>query len=286
MDAREIEVRGDLGECDRAHATRRVATDLGGRQLRVPQRHDAERQEPAAALAAPLLHHPVVVRVDAQLGELSVFAPEKDLAREARVVREAELRLDAVDVHVGETVGNLPAAGADLVVGGGGERDLLGLEARCRDVALQRGHRALVVPPHHVGALGTGSFDVTRTLQHDGAGRVVLDVWSRLAELRRETRRPDVGRLDEVGVDVDDRRDLRDQLRRDVGRNAGMGQLHHGRIPPGRHGKTNGCRKPTLPGPIQRGRSGPALRSAAARSPRSRTSTRSSWSQPAITRSS
>ena len=49
VDARQAEVRGDLGEADRAHTARRVALDLGGGELRVPQRDEAQRDEPTAA---------------------------------------------------------------------------------------------------------------------------------------------------------------------------------------------------------------------------------------------
>ena len=103
----------------------------------------------------------------AQLGELLVLAPEEDLAGEARVVGEAELGLHVVDVHVGDAVGNLPAAGADLVERGAGERDLLGLEPRRRDVALQRRHRVLVAPPHDVGTLGARRLLVDGAVEHD-----------------------------------------------------------------------------------------------------------------------
>src|SRR5262249_4493726 len=105
-----------------------------------------------------------------------------------------------------------------------GERDLLGLEARRRDVALQRRELALVVPPDDVRAVGAGCLGVGRALQHDLAPGVVLDVRPGLAELRRQPRLPDVGWLDEVRVEVDDGRDLRQHLGRDVG----ISELHHG----------------------------------------------------------
>ena len=50
--------------------------------------------------AAPLLDHPVVVGLDAQQGELLVLGLGEGLAAEARERREAERRLEVVDVHV------------------------------------------------------------------------------------------------------------------------------------------------------------------------------------------
>ena len=49
----------------RPHAARRVPPDLGGGELGVPKRHDAEWDQPPLRLAAPLLDHPVVVGLDA-----------------------------------------------------------------------------------------------------------------------------------------------------------------------------------------------------------------------------
>ena len=102
VDAGQAEVRRQLAERDGPHAAGRVAPHLGGGELGVPQRDEAQRDEPAPAAAAPLLDHPVVVGLDAEQGELLVLAPQEDLPAEARVVREAQLGLDAVEVHVGE----------------------------------------------------------------------------------------------------------------------------------------------------------------------------------------
>ena len=81
VDARQPEVRGDLREADGPHAARRVALDLGRRELRIPERDDAQRHEPPVARAAPLLDHPVVVRADAEQRELAVAWPRGTSAR-------------------------------------------------------------------------------------------------------------------------------------------------------------------------------------------------------------
>ena len=49
---------------------------------------------------APLVEHPVVVRLDAEVAELLVLALGERLAAEAREAREHERRLDVVHVHV------------------------------------------------------------------------------------------------------------------------------------------------------------------------------------------
>ena len=109
VDARQAEVRRQLGERDRPHAPRRVASDLVGRELRVPQRHDAQRDEAAAALPGPLVDHEVVVGLHARERELLVVHPEEHLAGEAHDVREAERPLDARLVHGDEALLHLVA---------------------------------------------------------------------------------------------------------------------------------------------------------------------------------
>ena len=80
---------------------------------RVPQRDEGERDQAAARLgAAPLLHHPVVVRPHAEQPQLAVLGLGEGLAAEAGEGREAERGLDVVDVHVGEAVGHAEGARA------------------------------------------------------------------------------------------------------------------------------------------------------------------------------
>ena len=90
VDAGQPEVGRDLAEADGAHAPRRVAPHLGRRLVGVPQRDEAQREQPAAAVAAPLLDHEVVVGDDAGLGQLLVLRLEEGLAAEAGKGREAQ----------------------------------------------------------------------------------------------------------------------------------------------------------------------------------------------------
>src|SRR5690606_10243000 len=54
VEARQVERRRVLGGGDGVHALGGQAPDLGGRQLRVPERHDAHGDEPAGGGPAPL----------------------------------------------------------------------------------------------------------------------------------------------------------------------------------------------------------------------------------------
>ena len=81
----------------------------------VPQRHDAQRHQPTAGVAGPLLDHPVVVRAHARERELLVGALGEHLPAEARERREAQRRLHVVEVHVGEASLRVVAARAHLV---------------------------------------------------------------------------------------------------------------------------------------------------------------------------
>ncbi len=146
VDARQAEVRRDLAEAHGSHTARRVAPDLRRGELGVPERDERERDEPAAAVAAPLLDHPVVVRVDARFRELAVLGLEERLAAEARERRERQRRLDPVDVHVVEPGLGVVAARAHLVVGDRRHRHVVTVEADRGDVALVDVDEVLVDP--------------------------------------------------------------------------------------------------------------------------------------------
>ncbi len=207
VEARQPEIGGELAEGDGPHAPVGVAPDLGRGQVGIPQRDEAQRDEPAAALAAPLLHHPVVVGLDAQPGQLAVLAPEELLAAEARIVREAELRLHPVDVHVLQALLDPVTARPHLVVAHTAQLDLLAREPRCGDRALERRAVVLVAPPRHLGPLGPGLLHVAAPHQLRHPARQQLDVRADLAVARGQPGRPHVGRLDDVRVEVDDGRD-------------------------------------------------------------------------------
>jgi hypothetical protein len=73
VDRRQVEVRRDLAEAHGPHTALRVAVHLGGGQLGVPELHDDERDEATVGVAAPLLDHPVVVGLHAEVGQLLVL---------------------------------------------------------------------------------------------------------------------------------------------------------------------------------------------------------------------
>ena len=210
VDAGQPEVGRDLAEAHGAHAAGRVAPHLGGRLLGVPQRDDAQREQSAAAVAAPLLDHEVVVGDDAGLGQLLVLGFEEGLAAEAGEGREAQAGLDPVRLVVGDAGLGVVAAGAHFVVGDGGHGHVVAVEADGGHVALVDVDEVLVDPAVGLGAVGVERLAV-------GAAADVLHVadapalrlGAAVAEARRQPGVPEVRRLDDVVVDADDLRERR-----------------------------------------------------------------------------
>ena len=153
--AGQAEERRDLAEADGAHAALRVAPHLVRRQLGVPQRDEAQRDEPAARVGAPLLDHPVVVGLHAEQPELPVLGLGEGLAAEAGERREAQRRLDVVGVHVLEPGLHLVGARAHLLVGDALHGHLVAGHPHGRVHPQQRTLEVLVVPPVHRHALRT-----------------------------------------------------------------------------------------------------------------------------------
>ena len=193
------------------HATRRVVPDLGGGELDVPQRNEAQRDQAAAGVAAPLLDHPVVVRAHARQREVLVLRLGERLPAEARERREAQRRLDVVDVHVLEPGLRVVATGAHLVVGDRRQRHLVAREPDRGDVALVRRDQLLVEP-----GVGLG----LRVVPLDLVGRAALVL--HLADapaldagrarvvgvLLRQPLLEQVGRFHHVVVDADEPGDV------------------------------------------------------------------------------
>ena len=94
VDARQPEVGGDLAEAHRPCAPIGVAADLGDREVDVPQGDQAQRDEVAVGVGAPLLDHVVVVRLHAGQAEVEVVALHERLAAEARERRERDRPVD------------------------------------------------------------------------------------------------------------------------------------------------------------------------------------------------
>ena len=204
--ARQAEEGRDLAEAHGAHATVRVAPHLGRRQLGVPQRDEAERDEPAARVAAPLLDHPVVVGLHAEQAELVVLGLGEGLAAEAGEGREAQRRLDVVGVHVVEAGLHLVGARAHVLVGDALHGDLVARHADGGVDPQQRALQVLVVPPVDGHAFGARlHLERAAPVLHLGHGGA-HDPRPDLGVLGGEAVLPHVGRLDHVVVDRDDHR--------------------------------------------------------------------------------
>ena len=199
---------GELAEGHRPHASRCVACHFGHGQFDVPERNQAERQQPAVARAAPLLHHPVVVGFDAEQRQRTVLPPQELLPTEPRVVREAQLGLHSVEAHVLHAGPGLPTTRPHLVEGDAFEDDVFSRETGRGDRPLDRRPMILVAPPSDERALAARGLHVRGPFEPGHPARQVLDVRSDLAQTGRQAARPHVGRLDDVGIEVHDPRDF------------------------------------------------------------------------------
>ena len=165
MDARQAEVRRDLAERDRPHATRGIAPDLVGGERRVPQRHEAERDQSPTAGAAPLFDHPVVVGLHAQQREVTVFRLQERLAAEPWKIGKAQRRFGPIAIHVDEPLGHVVATGSHVLEGGTGHRHVVAGSTGGGDRSFERLREILVHPVVHQGTVGAGPLDVTRALE-------------------------------------------------------------------------------------------------------------------------
>ena len=224
VDARQPEPGGELAEAERAHAALGVALDLGDGEVDVPQRHQAQRDVHAARRAAPLLDHPVVVRLDAGKPELPVLRLVEGLATEPGERRKRKRPVDPVELEVPDAGFGVVAARAHFVVGGSGERHHRAVELR--DVAVRRRRErnrdellvdvdepVLEVPG--VAPVAVGIFDVRvlgAGVMHEPAPPLALDPRPPLPILRRQPRLPHMGRLHHVVVDADDPRNVHPAL--------------------------------------------------------------------------
>jgi hypothetical protein len=210
VDGGQAEVRGYLGEGDGTGAAGGVAADLGGGQLRVPQRDEREWYQAAVRVrAAPLLHHPVVVGADAEQPEFAVGGLGEGLAAEAREGGETERGLDVVDVHVGEPGRDVVGAGTHLLVSDDFELDLVPAVADGGVEAGEGAVQVLVDPPVADGSVVAG-------FAHDGLEPAAEErhFLQRRADYARagvqvllgQPVLPDVGGLHGVVVDGDDQR--------------------------------------------------------------------------------
>jgi hypothetical protein len=163
------------------------ALDLDEALVDVPPRQDRLREQPVARLGLHLGHR-VVVDLDGEVAQGQVAPPAQLLPAEAHRVRVDEVGPDALGVHHLEPWCHLRRAGGDLV------------------------HRGAEHVRHVVALLHVGADDRRRA---GAADRVAVEDPLRLAvdvlDLRdavlvalRRPFQPQVPRLAEVGVDVDD----------------------------------------------------------------------------------
>ena len=224
VDGGEPQAGRDLAERDGPAALLGHSPRFGSGELGVPERDQAEREVDRDALGvgrlAPLLDHPVVVRLDARESELLVVALVERLAAEPREGRERERAVRVIERQVLDALVPVPATLAHVVVGDGGHRHLGAVEPEIAlvvpgDRGLGDGDELLVdvdelvvvvpgVAPLALGILDHVVFGPRQVLE--AAPALALDPGTTVAPLLGEPRLPDVGGLDDVIVDADDLR--------------------------------------------------------------------------------
>ena len=103
---------------DGAHAARRVALDLGRGELRVPERDEAQRHEPAAARRRTTPRPSSrCTRATHSSASSRSFASRNVCPQNRGKFGNAQRRLRPVRVHVGEARDRVVAAGPHVVVG-------------------------------------------------------------------------------------------------------------------------------------------------------------------------
>ena len=184
QEAREALGVRRLEEADRPAALLGDPLDLRDREVDVPHRDDAERDEAAGVLGAPLVDDPVVVGLEHHQRQLLVARLGERARVEAGHGREAHRREHAVGVHVAHALVDVPATGAQL-----GER--AGVEA------------PLLTRPTHGGGHAEGrrgALTLERPLVD--ALRVADDLRRLVEPLGGQVVLVHVGRLDHVVVDA------------------------------------------------------------------------------------
>ena len=168
---------------------------------------DGQRDEAATGVAAPLLDHPVVVGLHAQVREDLVLGLHEHLAAEAGERREAHLGVGPVGIHVLDAGLGVQAAAAHLLVGDARDLHLVAVEPGGGGEAGLRDALVLVQPPvAQLALVGRLVAEHAADELHlpallDGAGPDVV-------VLGREAVEPDPTVLDDVVIDGDDLREV------------------------------------------------------------------------------
>ena len=129
VDAGQAQVNGNLAERRRTHPSGSVAPHLPGCRLRVPQRDQADGDEPPSGITAPFLNRPIVVGDDTCQSQLLVLALGERLTAKPWKGRIARRCFHPVHVHVEEAFLGVVATGAHVVVGDRCHRHLFPGEA-------------------------------------------------------------------------------------------------------------------------------------------------------------
>jgi hypothetical protein len=190
--------------------------DLRGRLLRVPERDQDHRNEPFGRLGAPLVEDEVIPRLDTLARQLLVGGLIERLAGEAGEGREAQLRLDAVGVHVLDSLLDVPAAGDHVVEADRVDPECLlrlagdGVEPNGRVVAALEPPELLLADMLITERVDRGSLDLG-------------DIRTGLLVVRRQPVLPHGRVLDDVVVNGDDVSIGREHRRRLLGQGSGFG---------------------------------------------------------------
>ena len=176
---------GQLGEADRLETARGIAAYLLGRELRVGEPRQLQRDYPLRVAAGPHLEMPVVPGPQCGQPQLEIVTLPEHRAGEPGDQRgEVQRGPDAGQVHVGDPGVDVPTAAAHLVEPGGFHAPFL---VRPSDHRVEPDIRILpvLIAPHLASVVGL-----------DDLGRAVGQRGGKPADEH-------VGRLDDVIVDRD-----------------------------------------------------------------------------------
>ena len=204
MDARQAEIGRDLREAHGVDAASGVPTHLLGGEVRVPQRHDDQWDEAAVGSSAPLLDLVVVVGLHTQQRQLLVRGLREGLATEAGEGREAERRLNVVDVHVLEALLLGVRPWTHVLIRDTCHGHLVSRHTDGRVDPQQRSLQLLVEPPVGRRRASTLVHGELATLVGDVGHVLPDDPRADICVLRGKPRGPEVGGLDDVVVDGND----------------------------------------------------------------------------------
>ena len=165
------------------------AVHLGNREIDVPQRQDDQRDVPVRGCGAPFVEHEIVECRHARQRRVAVLPLQEDGSREPGEGGKAQRRFDSVEVHVGQPLHRVVAAGQHLIEARRVDAVILGLLSR-HGVETDLGVGLALVLPHLAGRTPLGS-------------RYLDDAGPQLLKFGRQAVGPHPRVLDQVVVDGD-----------------------------------------------------------------------------------